>query len=88
VYAYLLPAVLYAAWVAIALWDLARSNRRKLAVVVWFFVVLLVPFFGVLAFYAFGKSAVPAWKRALFVFGGLGALLLVLAVGALAGGIV
>jgi len=88
VYAYILPAALHAAWLAIALSDLARGNRRKLVVVAWFFVVLLVPFVGVFAFFVFGKSAIPAWKRVLFVLGGLGALLLVLAVGALAGGVV
>lgn len=87
-YAYFLPFVLYASWVAIALWDLARSNRRKRSVIIWTAVVLLVPFVGVVLFYLFGKSSVPAWKRTLFLLGGIGAYLIVLAVGALVGGIV
>jgi plastocyanin len=45
-YAYLLPFVLYASWVSIALWDLVRSGRSKRAVIGWTAVILLVPFLG------------------------------------------
>lgn len=87
-YAYLLPFVLYAAWVAIALWDLARSDRRRGAVIGWTAVILLVPFLGVVAYYVLGRSSLPAWKRATFVGGGLIAYLVIVVVGALVGGVV
>ena len=62
-YAYFLPFVLYAAWVTIALWDLARSGRGKGAVIGWSAVILLVPFLGVILYYVIGRSAIPAWQR-------------------------
>jgi hypothetical protein len=87
-YAYLLPFVLYAAWVTIGLWDLFRSTRGKGAVIGWSAVILLVPFLGVILYYLFGRSQIPAWQRMTLVFGGLGAYLVILAVGAIVGGVV
>jgi plastocyanin len=87
-YAYLLPFVLYAAWVTIGLWDLFRSNRGKGVVIGWSAVILLVPFLGVILYYLFGRSQIPAWQRMTLVFGGLGAYLVILAVGAIVGGVV
>lgn len=87
-YAYLLPFVLFAAWVTIALWDLFRSNRGKGAVIGWSAVILLVPFVGVILYYLFGRSQLPAWQRLILVFGGLGAYLVILAVGLVVGGVV
>jgi hypothetical protein len=87
-YAYFLPFVLYAAWVTIALWDLARSGRGKGPVIGWSAVILLVPFLGVILYYVIGRSAIPAWQRWTLVAGGLGAYLVILAAGALIGGVV
>jgi hypothetical protein len=87
-YAYLLPFVLYAAWVTIALWDLARSGRARGTMIAWSAAILLVPFLGVVLYYLIGRSQIPGWQRMLLVFGGLGAYLLILAAGALVGGIV
>ena len=87
-YAYFLPFVLYASWVTIALWDLARSGRGKGSVIGWSAVILLVPFLGVILYYVFGRSAIPAWQRWTLVAGGLGAYLVILAAGALIGGVV
>ena len=87
-YAYLLPFVLYAAWVSIALWDLFRSSRGKGSVIGWSAVILLVPFLGVILYYLAGRSQIPAWQRMTLVVGGLGAYLVILVVGALVGGIV
>lgn len=87
-YAYFLPFVLYAAWVTIALWDLARSSRSKGQVIGWTAVVLLVPFLGVMLYYVIGRSGIAAWQRWLLVGGGLTAYLIILAVGALVGGVV
>lgn len=87
-YAYFLPFVLYAAWVTIALWDLARSGRGKGAVIGWSAVILLLPFIGVILYYLFGKSSIPAWQRATLVGGGLVAYLVILGVGFVLGGVV
>lgn len=92
-YAYLLPFVLYAAWVTIALWDLARSasaspGRRKAAVVGWSAVVLLIPFLGVIFYYIFGRSQIPGWQRLTLVLGGLLAYVIILGIGAMIGGVV
>ncbi len=87
-YAYFLPFVLYAAWVTIALWDLARSGRGKGPVIGWSAVILLIPFLGVILYYVIGRSAIPAWQRWTLVVGGLGAYLVILAAGALIGGVV
>lgn len=88
-YAYFLPFVLYAAWVAIALWDLARrEDLGKGATIGWTAVVLIVPFLGVIAYHVVGKSPIPAWQRATFVGGGLVAYLIIFVTGALVGGVV
>ena len=85
-YAYLLPFVLLAAWVALALWDLARRHDlSRAATIVWVAVVLLVPFAGVVV-YLTARAGLPGWYRATVVGGGLAAYLLVLAVGAVVGG--
>jgi hypothetical protein len=92
-YAYFLPFVLYSAWVSIALWDLARragqaGDIRRGAAIGWIAVILIVPFAGVIIYYLFGRSTIPAWQRLAFVGGGLLAYLVVLVVGALLGGVV
>ena len=58
-YAYLLPFVLYAAWVGIALWDLARRDDvGKGKVIAWTAVILLIPFVGVIAYHLFSASPI------------------------------
>ncbi|MGH8928102.1 MAG: right-handed parallel beta-helix repeat-containing protein [Acidimicrobiia bacterium] len=86
-YAYLLPFVLFAAWVTIALWDLLRSERGKGVVIGWMAVILLVPFLGVILYYILGKSRIPGWQRVTLLVGAFGAYLLIVAVGAVAVGI-
>ena len=88
-YLYVLPGILLAAWVALALWDLARREDTSRAMtVLWVLVVLLVPIVGVVAYLLFARSAMPRWFRLTVVLGGLAALALVLGAGALAGGVV
>lgn len=88
-YAYLLPFVLYAAWVGIALWDLSRrEDVGKAAVIGWTAVVLLIPFLGVIAYHLFSRSPIPLWQRLTYVLGGIFAYVVILGVGALLGGIV
>lgn len=88
-YGALLPFVLYAAWVALALWDLARRDTLgKGAALGWIAVILLVPFLGAIAYHVVGRSQIPAWLRGAVVGGGLLAYLVILGIGAVAGGIV
>jgi plastocyanin len=92
-YAYLLPFVLLAAWTALALWDLTRravvaeEEQPAGVTIAWFAVVLLVPFVGVIA-YLLVRAQFPGWLRATLIGGGLAAYLLILAIGAVVGGVV
>jgi hypothetical protein len=71
-YAYVLPLILYSAWVSIALWDLVRQeavpNRTR---ILWMLVVLVVPLLGPIAYYAFGRSPIQRSLRLMLVVGGL-----------------
>ena len=83
-YAYVLPLALYAAWIAIALWDLVRrdlSNRRRIG---WLAVVLALPVIGPVAYFGWGGSAIPRSVRAFLVVGGIGIYLAVAALAAVA----
>lgn len=89
VYAYLLPFALYAAWIALAAWDLARrEDMSRGGQVGWVAVILLVPFLGPILYHAAGRSHIPAHLRWSLVGGGILAYAVVVGVGALVGGIV
>ncbi|MFQ5523864.1 MAG: right-handed parallel beta-helix repeat-containing protein [Acidimicrobiia bacterium] len=88
-YAYVLPLVLYTAWVVLALWDIARrDDLSKGAGTGWLAAILVVPFLGVVAYYIWGKSTIPVWQRWVFMAGGMVVYLLFLALGMVVGGIV
>ncbi len=88
-YGYLLPLVLYAAWVAIAVWEIVkRDDMAKGAGIVWILAILVIPFLGVIAYYIFGKSHIAAAYRWALLAGGLGAYLLFLAAGLVVGGVI
>ena len=71
-YVYMLPFVLYAAWVTIALWDLMRrDDLRQGAKLGWMAAVLLLPLLGPVAYYAAGKSPLPGLMRFGLVGGSL-----------------
>lgn len=77
-YAYALPLALYATWMAVSVWDLARredltGGRRN----IWLIATLAVPF-GPAIYLLLGKSAVARGFRITLVLGGL-ALFVVLA---------
>ncbi len=87
VYAYLLPLILYVAWVSIALWDLIRqdalSNRRRIG---WMAIVLLVPLLGPILYYVIGRSPIPRSLRAMLVAGGMAIYILIAALAIVVGG--
>jgi hypothetical protein len=89
-YAYVLPLVLYAAWVVIAVWEIVtrRDDLGRGAGVAWVLAILIVPFLGVIAYYLFGKSRIPVAYRWVLLVGGMGAYLLFLMLGLVLGGVV
>ena len=77
-YAYLLPALLYVAWVAIAAWDLVRredSTIRRRAL--WLLGVIAIPLVGPIAYFALGGSPIPRTLRLTLVLGGIVVYLIV-----------
>ena len=86
-YGYVLPGILYAAWVTIALWDLIRQESQPISFRArWMAVVLLVPFAGPLLYFALGRSPIPSQLRLLLTVGGLVAMVAISAIAALLGG--
>jgi plastocyanin len=86
-YGYVLPFVLYATWVAVAMWDLIRRDADSIPHRArWMAVVLLVPFAGPLLYFGFGGSPIPAPLRLMLTAGGIGAYLVFLLLGLVFGG--
>jgi hypothetical protein len=86
-YGYILPFVLYSAWVAIAIWDLIRRDTESVSNrAVWMAVVILVPFLGPLLYFGFGGSPIPAQLRLVLTAGGIGAYLIFVLLGVVFGG--
>ena len=77
---YFLPLALVGAWIGLAIWDMVKRQDEmgKGAIIGWFAVILLVPVVGVILYFIFGRSSIPAWLRAVVVGGGLAAYLVVL----------
>jgi hypothetical protein len=89
-YAYVLPLVLYAAWVVIAVWEIVtrRGDLSPGAGIGWVLVILVVPFLGVIVYYVFAKTQIPAAYRWVLLAGGMGVYLLFLTLGLVLGGVV
>ncbi len=86
---YLLPVLLLASWVALAMWDLARrEDLSRPATIGWMAAILGVPFLGVIAYHLAGRSLIPGWMRGALVAGGVAIWVLVVAAGALVGGVI
>jgi len=89
IYAWFLPFALYATWMGLAAWDLARrEDLSRAATVGWLAVVLLVPFVGPVIYYVLGRSSIPAHVRWTLVGGGLTAYLLIAGIAAFTTGVV
>jgi hypothetical protein len=83
-YGYILPFVLYATWVAVAMWDLIRQESAPIPRRTrWMLVVLVVPFLGPLLYFAFGRSPIPRQLRLVLTAGGIVVYLLFLVLGVL-----
>lgn len=85
---FFLPLMLYTVWATLAFADLGRredlSGGGRLG---WIAAILLLPWVGAGLYHLAGRSTVAAPVRAAMLGGGVGAYLLVLAVGHLLGGI-
>jgi hypothetical protein len=86
-YAYILPFVLYAAWVAVAMWDLVRQESASIPHRArWMLVVLVVPFLGPLLYFAFGGSPIPRQLRLVLTAGAIVVYVVIAALSALLAG--
>lgn len=86
-YGYFLPIMLYAAWATLGFWDLGRrEGLSKAAAFGWTAAILLVPFFGGLAYHVVGGSTISKSLRTALVGGGLALVVVVFAIGSLIGG--
>lgn len=69
-YAELLPLAIYAAWLALGFWDLARNEKMaNTARLVWMVVLVVVPILGPIAYFLFGRSALSRSFRVMLVVG-------------------
>jgi Right handed beta helix region/Phospholipase_D-nuclease N-terminal len=72
-YSYLLPIALYAAWVGIGLWDIARRDKMNPGPRYgWMAAIVAIPIFGAIAYYMLGKSSLSRGFRWMLVGGTLG----------------
>jgi hypothetical protein len=86
-YGYILPFVLYATWVAVAMWDLIRRDAEAIpGRAAWMAAVLLVPLVGPLLYFALGGSQIPPPLRLMLTAGGVGAYVVFVVIGVLLGG--
>jgi hypothetical protein len=89
VYGYILPLALYTAWVVIALWEIIkRDDLSKGSGIGWMIAILVIPFFGVIAYYIFGRSQIPVAYRWVLLAGGMFAYILFVVLGLVVGGVV
>jgi plastocyanin len=83
-YGSILPFALYITWLAVAMWDLIRQESVSMPHRTrWMLVVLAVPFFGPLIYFAFGKSPIPKPLRLVLTVGGMVVCLVFFALGVL-----
>ena len=89
-WAYFLPLALVATWFALAIWDIVRRQEEmgKGATIAWLAAIFLIPILGVIAFFVFGRSRIPAYLRWTLIAGGIVAYLIVLVVLVLVSGAV
>lgn len=85
---FFLPFAVFASWIGLAIWDLARRKASTAYKAGWLAAVLIIPFVGALAYHLFARSHLPRWFRLAITVGAVGAYIVVLGIGAVAGGVV
>jgi hypothetical protein len=69
-YGELLPIAIYAAWLALGFWDLARNEKlSRPARSGWMAALVVIPILGPVAYYFFGRSELSRSFRLMFVLG-------------------
>jgi hypothetical protein len=69
-YTELLPIAIYAAWIALGFWDLARNEElSNMAKLIWMVVLIVIPILGPIAYYLFGRSQLSRSFRVMLVVG-------------------
>ena len=69
-YGELLPIAIYAAWLALGFWDLARNEKLSTPTRFgWMAALVAVPILGPVAYYLFGRSQLSRAFRLMFVLG-------------------
>lgn len=69
-YFYLLPIALYAAWFGVSTWDLIRrTDLKNGARIGWLAAIYLIPVFGPLAYFLFGRSEIQRSTRLVLALG-------------------
>jgi hypothetical protein len=72
-YSYLVPIALYAAWVGIGLWDIARRDKLNPGPRYgWMAAIIGIPIFGAIAYYVLGKPTLSRGYRWMLIGGTLG----------------
>tara|TARA_B100001123_G_scaffold144814_1_gene168149 strand:- start:11377 stop:13332 length:1956 start_codon:yes stop_codon:yes gene_type:complete len=88
-YGYFMPFVLFAAWSAMALWDVNTNEKTQgKNRYIWLLVIFLIPFFGVLYYHLFGPSKIDRSMKIGAIGGGLICYLVVLVLSAVISGLV
>jgi hypothetical protein len=72
-YSYLLPIALYATWVGIGLWDIARRDKMNPGPRYgWMAAIVAIPIFGAIAYYVLGNSTLSRGYRWMLIGGSIG----------------
>ena len=88
-YGYFMPFFLFAAWSAMALWDVNTNEKTQgKNRYIWLLVIFLIPFFGVLYYHLFGPSKIDRSMKIGAIGGGLICYLVVLVLSAVISGLV
>ena len=88
-YGYFMPFVLFAAWSAMALWDVNTNEKTQgRSRYVWLAIIFLIPFFGVIYYHLFGPSNISRSMKVAAIGGGLLSYIIVLVLSAIISGLV
>ena len=88
-YGYFMPFVLFAAWSAMALWDVNINDKTQgRSRYLWLAVIFLIPFFGVIYYHLFGPSSISRSMKIAAIGGGLLSYIIILILSAIISGLV
>ncbi len=77
-YGYYIPFILIAIWTPMALLDLIKRKIDPRTGIIWSIVILCLPLVGAGIYHIFGKNEIPEWFRYVFIYGGIGLLVIIM----------